>query len=93
MSDNERMRSEIEGQILDALLDGLLEQMDDDNPDKDRGRIVRVQRKIAYLCHDLCDPDLTRGMDPTDVRGLRESLDEIVSWLEQLKTRFIKAEE
>jgi hypothetical protein len=70
----------------------MLEQMDDDDPDKDRGRIVRAQRQIAYLIHDLCDPDLTRGMDPTDIRGLRESLDEIVSWLEQLKTRFVSAE-
>ena len=92
MNDNERMRNEIEGQLIDQLLENMLEQMSDDDPDKDRGRIVRTQRKIAYLCHDLCDPDFTRGMDPTDIRGLRESLDEIVSWLEQLKTRFIKAE-
>lgn len=92
MIDEERMRNEIEGKLLDELLDGLLERMDDDNPDKDRGLIVRAQRKIACLCRDLCDPDVTKGMDPTDVRGLRESMDTIVCWLEQLKTRFVSAE-
>ena len=92
MSNEERMRNEIEGHLLDELLNGLLEQMDDDDPNKDRGLIVKAERKIAFLAHKLCDPDMTKGMAPTDIRGLRESIEEIVSWLEQLKTRFVKAE-
>lgn len=92
MSNEEILRNEIEGQLLDRLLNDLLEQMSDDDPDKDCGRIVRAQGKIRRLCNGLCDPNVTRGMDPTDLRALRESIDEIVSWLEQLKTRFVKAE-